>query len=197
MGTGSLVNVVTSYCLRQMFRSRSAALRAVLREVWVGSARLGATCAVVAREVTRQNPDRALLSGLLANIGALPLIRALAERVDLTASPQIVESAVSRYGRQVGVMMLSKWGFEEWLLNAVRQHGVWHYTSEERDFAELVIVCDLLLRKSQQADFVKPSLESVPAISNFAAKWPDVEWTPQLLADLESSVKETEAELNS
>jgi len=181
-----------------MFRSKSPALRETLRDVWVRSAKLGATCAVVAREITRQNTDRALLCGLLANIGALPLIRAVADRTCLTESPEVVREVMNRYSRQVGVMMLTNWEFDDWLVDAVRQYRQWHYASEEnKSFADLVIVCDLLLLKSDDPGMAQPSLATVPAISRFSAQWPKVEWTPELLQSLSQQVKETEADLSS
>ncbi|MEM7708187.1 MAG: HDOD domain-containing protein [Pseudomonadota bacterium] len=197
MGTGSLVNVVTTYCLRQLFRSRSPALRDALREVWVRSARLGATCAVISREVTRQNADRALLAGLLSNIGALPLIRAVAERVNLNESPQMINEVLEQYGRQVGVMMLTNWGFDEWLIDAVRNYRQWHYVSDEKkSYTDLMLVADLLLKKSVETTFVPPSLNTVPAVSRFMTIWPDVDWTPALIEQLEQQVRETEADLS-
>ncbi|MFK7957477.1 MAG: HDOD domain-containing protein [Lysobacterales bacterium] len=197
MGTGSLVNVVTTYCLRQLFRSKSPALRVALRNVWVRSAKLGATCAVVAREITRQNADRALLAGLLANVGALPLIRAVSERTPLSESHDVITQIIERYSRQVGVMMLTNWEFDDWLVESVRQYRQWHYVSEEKSsFADLVLVCDFLLNQQELPQSTQPSIQSVPAIQRFSNQWPDTEWTPSLLERLNQQVMETESDLN-
>ncbi len=197
LGTSSLVNVVTTYCLRQLFRSKSPALRQALRNIWVRSAKLGATCAVIAKEITKQNADRALLAGLLANIGALPLIRAVADRPAMADNPTIIDQVMEQYGRQVGVMMLTNWEFDDWLVEAVRQYRQWHHASEEKGcYSDLVIVSDVLLRKLEEPDFAQPSLQAVPAIRSFSAQWPNVEWTPALLESLAQQVKETEANLS-
>ena len=196
LGTRTLVNVVTTYCLRNLFRSRSKELREALREVWVVSARLGATCAVLAREVTRHSPDRALLSGLLANIGALPLIRAVDNRVSLRDSKELLAGVLERYSRQVGVMMLKAWEFDDWLLEVVRNYRQWHYSgSEAANLTDLVLVSDLLIRKSDETTFRPPALDQVPAIARVRARWPKVDWAPALLQQLADPLRDTQEQL--
>lgn len=195
MGTSTLVNVVTSYSLRNLFRSKSPVLREALRQVWIKSARLGSTCAVLAREITRHNPDRALLAGLLAHIGALPLIRAAADRFEQAATAEVMQDITQAYGHQVGITLLREWQFDDWMIDVVRNQGVWHYTQPDKpDFAELVLVAELLMRDPAQSS--QPTLSSVPAIQRFSQQWPDVEWSPALLTELAEQVDKTEQTLN-
>ncbi|MDJ0657401.1 MAG: HDOD domain-containing protein [Xanthomonadales bacterium] len=193
LGGNTLVNVITTYSLKNLFRSKSVVLKKALRDVWISSAQLGATCATIARSITKHDPDRALLAGLLANIGALPLINAASQRVDLANNPGVIDAVIDRFSRQVGVMMLQSWGFDDGLIDAVRHRGEWHRDdSLEPDLTDLVLVGGILIRKSGEDTFEPPALQNVPAVLKFAKKWPGTDWTPQLLNDLAEDVRKTQ-----
>ena len=73
-------NVVTAHALRTMFRIKTPVLVEVMQEVWKRSARVAAFSSVLAKRCGAFTPDRALLAGLLQDIGALPILNALERR---------------------------------------------------------------------------------------------------------------------
>ncbi len=196
LGTRTMVNAVTAYSLRNLFRSNSAVLREVLRQIWAQSAELAATCAVIARRITHQDADRAMLGGLLANIGALPLINAAPARLDVAANPGVIEQAIKQFSRQVGVMMLSAWDFDPALIDIVRNREVWHHTGgPEPDLTDLVNVATLLIRKSREVEFAPPALRSVPSVIKFVRTWPGVDWTPTLIGEIAAEVDDAKDQM--
>ena len=77
LGIGATRNLVTSYALRAMFQTRNRVLAKLMKQTWARSARLAAVTAVISGQCTGFDPDRAMLSGLLQDIGVLPLVLTL------------------------------------------------------------------------------------------------------------------------
>lgn len=197
LGIETVLNVATSYSLRNLFRSKHVLLRKCLRTLWRDSVRLAATSAVLAAQVTRQNPDRALLAGLLANIGALPLVNAAADRTDIELTPGLLEEIVTAYSSQVGCMMLRNWGLDEELIDVVRSYDSWAAPAikGKPTLAELVLMCRYLIRSNDGASV--PEIDDFPCWFKFQSRFPRARWDASLIRDMSSHVSNTERSLGS
>ena len=70
-------NVVMTHALKTMFRIKTPVLVDIMAETWKRSARLAALSSVLSKRCSVFSSDRALLAGLLQDIGALPILNAL------------------------------------------------------------------------------------------------------------------------
>ena len=75
LGIEATRNLATSLALRSVYPGDSAAARDYLKETWLESCRVGAVCHVLASVTPGLRPDRALLAGLVHNIGVLPALQ--------------------------------------------------------------------------------------------------------------------------
>lgn len=196
LGANSVTNIVTTYSLRTMFRSKSPALQQALRKVWNQSVHLGATSAVLADHLTRLDPDRALLGGLLANIGALPLLAAAGRRSDIAFDTNLVETMLQTYARQVGVVMLQAWQLDEELIDVVRNREVWHRQGDESaDLTDVVLVASMIVNLETQPQFKILDETSMPALQRLRPPPPDTHWSAELISEFLPEIEETRAEL--
>lgn len=196
LGANAVTNIVTTYSLRTMFRSKSPALQQALRKVWNQSVYLGATSAVLADHLTRLDPDRALLGGLLANIGALPLLAAAGRRSDIAFDTNLVETMLRTYARQVGVVMLQAWQLDEELIDVVRNREVWHRQGEETaDLTDVVLVASMIVNLETQPQFKMLDEVSMPALQRLRPPPPDTHWSSELISEFLPEIEETRAEL--
>jgi len=83
LGMDATRNLVTAYAMRAMFKTRSRVLSRLMQDTWRQSARRAALASVIATRCPGFDPDRAMLGGLLQDIGVLPLLYALEGRKDL------------------------------------------------------------------------------------------------------------------
>lgn len=197
LGIATVLNVSTSYSLRNLFRCKHTLLRQCLRDLWRNSVRLAATSAVLAARVTRQNTDRALLAGLLANIGALPLVNAAAERADIDPTPELLHDIVTAYSPQVGCMMLRNWGIDEDLIAVVRHYDNWCKPAADGkpDLSELVLMCRYLIAQNDGAQV--PEIDEFPIWFKLQSRYPRTRWDASLIRDMSSHVSSTERSLGS
>lgn len=197
LGIATVLNVATSYSLRNLFRCKHALLRQCLRTLWRDSVRLAATSAVLAAQVTRQNADRALLAGLLANIGALPLVNAAADRTDISLTPELLQEIVTAYSPQVGCMMLRNWGLDEDLIDVVRSYDNWPApaTKGKPTLAELVLMCRYLILSNDGASV--PEIDEFPCWFKLQSRFPRTRWDASLIREMSSHVSSTERSLGS
>jgi len=160
--------LVMAHAVRSMFETRSRILGALMRRTWKSSARLAATCAVLARSYTSLSPERALLAGLLQDIGVLPILSVLNNYEDQLSSEAQVQGVIDRYAGQVGVVLLTHWDFEPDMVDVARSRGDWHRDSGPRpELADLVLVASLHDRiAAGQADGL-PRLDQLPAFGKF------------------------------
>lgn len=116
-------NLVVSFTLRNLFQPESRQLAERLQQVWRHSCRVGAISSVLARLIQGVDPDRALLAGLVHDIGELPVLEYMSH-----ASPAVaaeLESAIPRLRGPLGSFILKTWEFEDDLTAVPRLIEVW------------------------------------------------------------------------
>ncbi len=144
LGISSTRNLVTSYALRAMFKTRSRVLGKLMRQTWTRSARLAAIAAVIASRLKGFDPDRAMLSGLLQDIGILPLLLTLESYPPPLPEPEQIDISFDSVAAKVGVVLLQKWNFDDEIVEVTRSRkDWWRDPHPEPDLADLVLVARL------------------------------------------------------
>lgn len=143
-GLDGTCNMVTSYILKNMFRSRSPLIRALLSEVWDQSVRIAAISAVLASKCRGFNPENAMLAGLMQGIGALPLLNQLEKHGDAQLTESEVRKFLDEHTPNVGVLLLEQWDFDDSFVEVARRRDDWNHDPKAKvDLADLVQVARL------------------------------------------------------
>jgi len=166
IGMANTRSLVMAHTMRSMFVTDSRILGALMRQTWQRSARLAALSAVLARHCSQFPPERALLAGLLQDIGTLPILKVLKNFEQQLTDKQKVQQAIDRYSPQVGMVLLKQWGFEADMIEVARSRGDWQRNNQPAaDLADLILIARL------HGDIVSgevenlPNIEDVPAVS--------------------------------
>jgi HD-like signal output (HDOD) protein len=100
-----------SFALQQMkLGAGDASLRKELQELWRGGALVASIAYVLARDSRAANPDEALVTGLMHNIGKLYIT---------VSAPSAQAAAVSEWHPQIAVLILKHWKFPPAIIAAV------------------------------------------------------------------------------
>ncbi len=169
LGRNNTRELVTSFVLKGLFRARSANIKRRMQALWRHSTQVAALCHVLARHCPGFEPARALLVGLVHDIGVIPLLTHAHRYPQLMESEEQFERTIRRLRGEVGAMTLTKWGFDEEIVTAVREAEDWNRDhSEEADYTDILIIAQLhaYLGTSEMSDL--PRIDEVPAFEKLA-----------------------------
>ncbi|MEM9056722.1 MAG: HDOD domain-containing protein [Pseudomonadota bacterium] len=157
-------NIVTAYTMRAMFVTDSKALTNLMRERWRESALTSAVASVLASHCRGFSADRAMLAGLLQDIGSLPLIRAMESRIKPGDDLGRLEATLRTYTPKTGVVLLQHWGFDDDIIETARAGNNWHREiGDKPDLADVVTIARLHANVGTPRMHDCPRINEVPA----------------------------------
>lgn len=136
--------VVMAITMKQVFRSQSPLLNKRMVELWMRSTLVAAIAAVLARKLPGFSADRALLAGLVHDIGVVPMLANAFEYNELIRDPGLLEATIDEYGAQVGGMILRRWNFPDDMIRVALDGKQWEREHDgPADYVDLIIVAQL------------------------------------------------------
>lgn len=143
LGPPLVRNLVTSLLLKQLFQSKSPILKQRMQKLWEHSTQVAAISHVLARKLTRLKPDEAMLSGLIHDIGVLPILVKAEGSPQLLDNPVLLEELVTKLHASVGRLILEAWKFPPQLVSVAAEHENLARVSDEVDYTDVVTVANL------------------------------------------------------
>ncbi len=198
LGMGTTHSLVLTYSLRDIFKTDSVALQQRMEMLWKHSVRTAALCHVMARRDMRFNAEKAMLIGLLHDIGLMAIIQCAAKHEALIDTPETLEHAIEHFRGVIGSKIVRTWRFpHEFEVSALEAESWMRDTSAEPDYCDLVIIAQLHSYIGTPMAFKVPPLNEVPALARLGLG----ELTPiaslNLLEAADDEIGETEALLSS
>ncbi len=150
------VRSATISCAVQQLRA-APALRGLERQLdaqWQRSILIASLCHVIARRLTRVNPDTALLAGMLQGIGRLYILTRASGHRALFADETSYQTIEHDWHLSIAAALLENWGFAEEIVQAV--HESENHAREARGSAGLadVLAVGVLLAEHHQQPHV-------------------------------------------
>ena len=177
LGYKATRELVTSFVLRGLFRTRSALIKGRMQELWEHSAQVGALCHVLAARCPGFNPAEALLMGLVHDIGIIPLLTNAHRYEGLTEDPALLERFVRHLRGTVSALTLQQWAFADEFVMAAEEAENWmRDKAPEPDYADILLVAQL------HAYLGSPRMQELPRIDEIPAfrKLPLGELSPKM-----------------
>lgn len=125
IGMHTVSELIICFSLKDLFDSGSPTIRARFAELVGESVRVGAAASVVAERAGRDDGERALVAGLLGNVGALPILQALGMRPEVVENPVLADQAIERHAARIGEVLCRRWALGEPIVEAVREAHNW------------------------------------------------------------------------
>lgn len=144
LGLKNTREVVMAVTMRQVFKSANPLLNKRMVELWMHSTLVAAIAAVLARKLRGFSPDRALLAGLVHDIGIVPMLAHAHNYEELARDPGMLEATIQEHRGQVGGMILRRWNFPDDMVTVPLEAECWQREhAESGDYADLIIVAQL------------------------------------------------------
>jgi HD-like signal output (HDOD) protein len=118
IGIDATRDFVMAHVVRHLFDSRDPRCTTLMQSAWRHSANIAALSCVLARRLSRVNPEQALLAGLLHDIGVMVLVSQLVHFPDLFKSQATLATALRELKHQVTAMVLRAWNLPETTVKA-------------------------------------------------------------------------------
>lgn len=169
LGRNVIHNLVISFALGSLFRSRSQVLQEKMQDLWKHSCYVAAICHVLGKVTPGKSADHALLCGLVHDIGALPIIGAARSHPEITDNPKILDRAIQQLAPEVGAMVLKRWAFgDDFIQTALRSEDWMQDSGDKPSYLDLVIVAQLHAYIGTERMRQLPRIDLVPAFHKLA-----------------------------
>ena len=157
-------NIVTSLVMHNVFNIQSERLRIKIKELWQHSCRVAALSQVLARITPGLQPDRAMLAGLLHDIGVLPVLVYAEQFSDTKFSLPRLDEIIQQTRVGLGEKVLQQWQLGDDLMVVPAAAEDWQRDHPGKaDYGDLVQVAQL------HSYFGVADMQSLPPLAEVPA----------------------------
>ena len=169
LGRNVTHNLVTSFVLGSLFRTRNRQLQKRMTSIWRQACQVAAISHELGRVTPNMSPDQAMLSGLLHEIGALPILNTIRNRPEVMEDPALIDRLLYKLKSEVGALVVKSWSFSQEFMEVVLHAEDWMYDdSSTPRYVDLVIVAKLHSHIGTPMMEHLPALDTVPAFHKLA-----------------------------
>jgi len=184
----------------QLRQSAFAAKQKVIAEsmdtVWQRSIHVAAISSVLAKRYRLVPPDRAMLGGLLHDIGSMLLLSYLDETVEFADHVEDMEPMLNVHGKRTGAMLLEHWKMDLELVDVVSNRHNWAREHQlVGDLTDVVLVAGCYYFACVGEVYNKPLFHSIPAYKKLGLPPADVGETIAVLSEANEEIEEVRVAL--
>lgn len=182
--------------LGRSFQARHELVAERIGQLWSEGLRTAAMAACLTRYYPLVDSNRAMLGGLMYNVGAMLLLTKIDEKVESIPHPAILDNMIDQYARKFGVMLLQFWEMDPDLRDVVGNRDNWQRTHDHApDLADLVLVARRSLIADSDAPTGVQSCEILPSYLKMQQFMNLTRPLEDIVADAEESIEQTLAML--
>jgi putative nucleotidyltransferase with HDIG domain len=132
--------------MTQLMRAKGMAEFSELTQtLWEHSITTAAAANVVARQLSRQNPEEAMLAGLIHDLGAFYMLYRATQYEELRHRPDTIKYLIIQWHESIGASLLNALGLPEEIVEATIDHDHMRPTPTSiRNLADIVYVANML-----------------------------------------------------
>jgi HD-like signal output (HDOD) protein len=193
LGAADTYNVALAFFLRSTFNSNDSRLALDLKDIYLSSAKVSAISSILAGKVNKINHNRAMLGGLLQDIGAPLIMTCLYERKEIYDDPALREQALDELCPLVGTLIMETWDFDDDLMDVVKSRKEWGRDHDGNpDLADVVLIARFhsMIGTPQFAEC--PSLADMPAFQKMPEQALSPDQSMQLVEESRNEITNIE-----
>lgn len=169
LGLKAISNLITSFTLRMVFTAKTKEIKDFISKLWLHSRDVAGICAVMAKKLKGFDTDKAMLAGLVHDIGAIPVLTHADKHPNLINNVKEVLQTLDSLTPIIGKMVLEKWNFtEDFVEIAVNAENWERQTDQPANYTDLVIVAQLLSYRNTPDRDKYPEASSVPSYARLS-----------------------------
>ncbi len=163
-------NIITAFAMKGVFKARSPKIRRKMQELWIHSSYVAAISAVFAHKTPGFDPDRAMLAGLIHDIGVVPILAYADKHADILDNPRDLAETIKELKCEIGLQIIRKWDFPEDFEDVIKHSEDWYRDSGTRvDYTDIVMIAQLHSYIGKVDIKKMPKMDELPAYRKIAA----------------------------
>jgi HD-like signal output (HDOD) protein len=158
-----------AFALSQLTKSEDLRVaREPLRTLWQRSALVAAMASVVAKRLTKLNPDTAALAGMLHGMGKLYILVNAVKHPKLFADTEAYKSIEQLWHANIAKALLENWEIAADVVDAVHlQEDLDYLHDGDIDLTDVLLIANLLATYRDHPEDIELNLQGVPAARRF------------------------------
>ena len=170
LGIKTAQDIITAFAMKAIFTAKSPTINRKMTELWSHSSYVAAISAVFAHKTPGFDPDRAMLAGLIHDIGIVPILAHADKHSQITSSPKDLAETVKQLRSEIGVQIIRKWDFPRDFEDVVIHAENWYRdTKPEPDYTDIVMIAQLHSYIGKVDIKKMPKLDTLPAYKKLVA----------------------------
>lgn len=187
-------NIITTIAIKAVFNAKSVLIRKKMAELWRHSSYVAAISAVLAQKTPGFDPDRAMLAGLIHDIGMVPILAYADNHPEVIEHPEHLRETIKKLRIPIGIQIVRKWDFpadfEEMIANAEN----WHYDAQpEANYTDIVMIAQLHSYIGIVDAKKMPRLDTLPAYNKLVAGQLDADVSINILDTAKYEIEQIRA----
>lgn len=194
MGLNMVRSAAIAFAMAQMKKaSELKGLEAPMAVLWQRCSAVAAMAHVVARRLTKINPDTALLAGLLHGVGELYILTRAHKHPGLFADRPVYETIVRDWHVSVAQALLENWDISEEIVTAVSEfEDLERRHTGPADLSDVLTVAHLMVSYQDFPESIELNMQGVAAVQRMAL---DVTAYTNIINESRDEIKELQEAL--
>jgi len=165
IGYTMVKSVAVAVSLQQLLSSKeSRAFPKRAEAAWRHSIAVAALANLLARKLTRQNPDEALFAGLVHDIGYFYLLSRAPRFPGIDATPGVLDGILEEWHGPIGASVLHSFSLSDATLEAVAEHENGVGAFPMRTLGDVVKTANALTASTNPIHLVRHAIPPPPAV---------------------------------
>ena len=146
LGVNAVRTAAISMVMSQLMRAKGmAAFAELTHSLWDHSIKTAAAARIIAKTLTRLNPEEAMLAGLIHDLGAFYMLYRATQYEELRHRPDSVKYLIVQWHESIGVSLLNALGMPNEITEATVDHDHLRPTPVSvRTFSEVLYIANML-----------------------------------------------------
>lgn len=189
LGLKASQDIITAFALKAIFNAKSPIIRRKMLELWEHSSYVAAISAVFAHKTPGFDPDRAMLAGLVHDIGIVPILGYADRQPEILANPEDLIDTVKELRSEIGVQIIRKWDFPADFADVIIHAENWYRDSGEQATYSDIVMISQLHSFIGKIDIKKmPKMDELPAYKKLVSGHLDIDLSINILDQVRDEI---------
>ena len=190
IGLKAAQDIITAFSMKAIFKATSPIIREKMKQLWEHSNYVASISAVLAHKTPGFDPDRAMLAGLIHDIGIVPILTYADKQPGILENPTDLAETVKELRTEIGVQIIHKWDFPDDFKDVIINAENWHKEGGENpDYTDIVIIAQLLSFVGKVDIKKLPKIDDLPAFKKLVAGRLDADKSLNILDEAKDDIE--------